>query len=95
MVISVILHYEDDTSRSWNSADDNESVQFVAKLADLEFGYQDESSGIDSSLQPHRARGDERQDSMPPAIPDTVCFSASTSGSVLLSQSDVLTTATV
>ena len=78
MIISVILHCEDDTSRSWNSADDNESVQFVAKLADLEFGYQDESTGSDSTLQPHRTQEDKGQDSMPPAIPDTVCPSAST-----------------
>ena len=61
--------------RNRPGADDG-TVQFVAKLADLEFGYQDGSeSGGDSNLQPHRVQ--EQQASVPPAIPDTVrAFSA-------------------
>lgn len=48
----------------------------MAKLADLEFGYQDESDDSSSNVQPHRVQGqsrtDQGQSSEPPAIPDTV-----------------------
>lgn len=57
------------------SADDGGPAKFVAKLADLEFGYQDETGG-GPVAHPHRvqehSQAGERQGSMPPAIPDTV-----------------------
>ena len=57
------------------SANDEGPARYVAKLADLEFGYQDESGG-GPVAHPHRvqeyAQTGERQGSMPPAIPDTV-----------------------